>query len=116
MPLLRRELLRRGRALPGGREVALPPAGPVGAWAPAARIVREALVPQIEKGRSAPKRKRLVAVALLREPLESLRVELALLDSQQVPGIPCHQPTVPELLAQVRYGVLKDLRGSGRGA
>ena len=65
----------------------------------AASIVREALISQIQKRGSPPERQRFLAPAFLRKLLESLHVELVLLDPQHVARIPREQPAVPEFLS-----------------
>ena len=63
------------------------------------RIVREALVSQIQKSRPPPERQCLFALAFLRKLLEPLQIELVLLDAQDVARISRQKSAVPELLS-----------------
>jgi hypothetical protein len=80
-----------------------------------AGIVREALVSQVQERGSPPERECLLAPPFLRELLESLQIELTLVEPEEIARISRQQPAVPELLAEMRDRVLKDLRGGRRG-
>ena len=73
-------------------------------------FVCEPLVAQVEKRRPPLERERLGLAAFAGQALESLEIELILLDAQQVPRIPRLEPAVPKLLAQVGDTVLENLQ------
>jgi hypothetical protein len=77
--------------------------------------LREALIRELRKGRSSPQPERLVEPALARESLETLEIELALLDPEDVTRLACLDPVATERLAQARDVDLQRLLGPLRG-
>lgn len=86
-------------------------------------VLGEQFVAKIGKGLAAPDRQRVAKnsrvagrAAFLRELLEAVQVELALLEAKTVTGRLGYQPVLPERSAKLGHAVLKDLRGRRRRA
>jgi hypothetical protein len=84
-------------------------------------VLRERLVAKIREGRAPPDRKRVakkpriaLRATFLRELLEAVQVELALLEAKAVPGRLSYEPVLSERSSQLGDGVLENLRGYRR--